>query len=460
MKNSHPKDTLMDEKELCLINNAQLKQMYKKPIPISKILVNTENPRFEPVNGQQAALDLMLEKAGKAVLNLAKDIAQHGLNPSKRLMVIEQKDGNFLPLEGNRRIVALKLLHNPDEATDKNFANKFKEFKKEFGAQLPNEVECVVFPDKESAFRWVNLEHTGRNKGVGVLSWDSTQRQRFIVQYADENNLNHDKVDATTLDRLTGTPFVREQIGINFPDGLLDLAKSKGHVLKNLRKIFAAMSDKDFKVGDIYTSTKSKSWIKDVLGVVEKEKSGVEQKPIDAKAKKDIFDGDWITHQLYSVYPKQNRVKAILKELKDINPKQKPNICGTALRVLLELAVYVFLKDNGKIKSIIDLERARVANENKKRRGKRALDKDWSPSFQRTLHYISSNEDIMTDPLERKTLKTFIGKKSNEPFLTELNQFTHNPDYEPGPDAITEIWNKLGKLIFRTILFKQDENNK
>ena len=66
----------------------------------------------------------------------------------------------------------------------------------------------------------------------------------------------------------------------------------------------------------------------------------------------------------------------------------------------------------------------------------------------------------MTDPLERKTLKTFIGKKSNEPFLTELNQFTHNPDYEPGPDAITEIWNKLGKLIFRTILFKQDENNK
>src|SRR3989338_6403831 len=143
MKNSHPKDTLMDEKELCLINNAQLKQMYKKPIPISKMLVNTENPRFEPVNGQQAALDLMLEKAGKAVLNLAKDIAQHGLNPSKRLMVIEQKDGNFLPLEGNRRIVALKLLHNPDEATDKNFANKFKEFKKEFGAQLPNEVECV-----------------------------------------------------------------------------------------------------------------------------------------------------------------------------------------------------------------------------------------------------------------------------------------------------------------------------
>ena len=448
--------------------------MDKKIIPISKILVNTENPRFEPVKNQQEALDLMLSKAGKAVLNLAKDIAQHGLNPSKRLMVVEMKDGNFLPLEGNRRIVALKLLHDPEQATDKSFGDKFREFKKEFGIQLPNEVECVVFPDRESAFRWVNLEHTGRNKGVGVLSWDSTQRQRFIAQYAgkkpsrsvqlfdfaDENNLRHEKVDATTLDRLTGTPFVREQIGINFPDGLLDLAKSKSHVLKNLRKMFAAMSNEDFKVGDVYTSAKSKSWIKEVLGVMDKERANAEPQLLDPKTKKDIFGGDWITHQLYSVYPKQNRVKAILKELKDINPKQKPNICGTSLRVLLELAVYVFLKDNNKIKSIISVERARIATENKKRGGKRVLDKDWSPSFQRTLAYISSNEDIMSDPLERKTLKTFIGKKSNEPFLAELNQFTHNPDYEPNSDMITEIWNKLGKLIFKTILFKQDENSK
>lgn len=447
--------------------------MDKRVIPISKILVNTENPRFEPVKDQQEALDLMLSKAGKAVLNLAKDIAQHGLNPSKRLMVIELGAGNFLPLEGNRRIVALKLLHDPEQATNKSFTEKFKEFKKEFGTQLPAEVECVVFPDKESAFRWVNLEHTGRNKGVGVLSWDSTQRQRFIAQYAgkkpsrsvqlfdfaDENNLEHDKVDATTLDRLTGTPFVREQVGINFPEGLLDLTKSKSHVLKNLRKVFTAMSEKDFKVGDVYTSAKSKTWIKEVLGI-DKEKSGIEQKPLDAKTKKDIFDGDWITHQLYSAYPKQNRIKAILKELKDLNPKQKPNICGTSLRVLLELAVYVFLKDAGKIKSIITLEKARIATENKKRGGKRVLDKDWSPSFQRTLDYISSNDEIMADPLERKALKTFIGKKSNEPFLTELNQFTHNPDYEPSPDTTTEIWNKLGKLIFKTILFKQNENSK
>jgi len=450
--------------------------MIKKTIPITKLLVNPENPRFEPVKNQTDAIDLMISKAGANVFNLAKDIAQHGLNPSKSLMVISAEDGQFLPLEGNRRVVALKLLHNPEQTTDQKISNKFKELKKEFGTQIPNEVECVVFPDKESAFRWVNLEHTGRNKGIGVLSWNSEQRQRFIAQYAgkkpsrpvqlfdfaNENNLKHDKVDATTLERLTSTPFIREQIGIAFPDGLLSLEKSKTQVIKNLKKVFTEMSKETFKVADVYTSEKSKTWIKNVLGITDKTKNGIseEDKAKIAKIKGEPLDGDWITNRLYSVYPKKNRVKAILNELKDLNPKLKPNVCASSLRVLLELAVYVFLNDNGWIKHIIDQEKSKFIKENKKRKNKKEWENDWSPNFQRTLDFMATNESVITDPLERKALKTFIGKKSAEPFLAELNQFTHNPDYEPSGDNVIEIWKKLGKLIFKTILYKQNGNSK
>lgn len=439
--------------------------MPKKPISIERLLVNPENPRFEPVKNQQAAIDLMLAEVGKEVLNLAEDIAKHGLNPSKSLMVVEIEKDHFLPLEGNRRVVALKLLHNPELAKDNKFVELFKTLKKEHGTQIPTQMECAIFPDKESAFRWVNLEHTGENKGVGVLRWDSEQRQRFIAQYAgkkpsrsiqlfdfaDQNNLNHEKVDSTTLDRIVTTPFVREQIGISFPQSLLDLEKPKNKVISNLRKIFAAMSKKEFKVGDVYTNTHRKDWIKNILGISDKNK-GAEETPQGAKAKGGPLDGDWITHQLYSAYPIKNRIKSILKELKDLNPKQKPNICATSLRVLLELAVYVFLKEKKKIKAMIDQKKQRVIEENKKRSNKREWDKDWSPNFQRTLDYMATEENIITDPLERKALKTFIGKKSNEPFLLELNQFIHNPDYEPSPEMVIEIWNKLGKLIFKTIL--------
>ena len=98
--------------------------------------------------------------------------------------------------------------------------------------------------------------------------------------------------------------------------------------------------------------------------------------------------------------------------------------------------------------------------ENKKRKVKKEWEKDWSPNFQRTLYFMATNESVISDPLERKALKTFIGKKSVEPFLAELNQFAHNPEYEPNEDNVIEIWNKLGKLIFKTILCKQNGNSK
>ncbi|MCX6807392.1 MAG: hypothetical protein NTZ80_01095 [Patescibacteria group bacterium] len=450
--------------------------MMKAIIPIAKLLVNPENPRFESVKNQADAIDLMISKAGANVFNLAKDIAQHGLNPSKSLMVIPAEDGQFLPLEGNRRVVALKLLHNPEQTTDQKISNKFKELKKEFGMQIPNEIDCAVFPDKESAFRWVNLEHTGRNKGVGILSWDSTQRQRFIAQYAgkkpsrlvqlfdfaNENSLKHECVDATTLERLTANPLVRGSIGITFPNGLLSLEKSKAQVVKNLRKVFTEMSRDAFKVADVYTSGKSQDWIKEVLGVVDKTKNVIseEEKGKATKIKGEPLDGDWIKNRLYSVYPKQNRVKSMLNELKDLNPRAKPNVCASSVRVLLELSVYVFLNDNGWIKHIIDQEKAKLIEDNKKRKIKREWEKDWSPNFQRMLDFMATNESIITESLERKALKLFIGKEGGKPFLAELNQFTHNPGYEPTGDNVVEIWKKLGKLVFKTILCKPNGNSK
>jgi ParB-like chromosome segregation protein Spo0J len=84
--------------------------MTKEMIPIEKLLVNPQNPRFEPVGNQEEAISMMLSEAEKKIINLAKDIAQYGLNPSKSLMVVKVDKGYYLPLEGNRRVTAIKLL--------------------------------------------------------------------------------------------------------------------------------------------------------------------------------------------------------------------------------------------------------------------------------------------------------------------------------------------------------------
>lgn len=443
--------------------------MEKRLISVANLQVNHENPRFEAVHSETSAIQMMMNEAGKSVLELAKDIAQHGMNPSKSLMVVETERGKFVPAEGNRRVAALKLLHDPTLVKDKKMSEKFTELKKDYGTQIPDSVECVIFPDKASAFRWVNLEHTGRNKGVGVLNWNNTQRSRFIAQYAgkklarsvqlfdfaDENKIKHENVDATTLDRLLATPFVREQIGIEFPDGVIDLAKSKAEVVKNVRKVFGEMSKKGFTVGQVYKSAQAKDWVKKILSFSPTAKEA-DLKPASSIPKKEALDGEWINGQLWRAYPKQNRVKKILEELKDIDPKQKPNVSAVSLRVLLELAVYVFLNDKGEIARLIAAEKVVLAAENTKRRkeskSERQWEKDWSPDFQRMLKHMSSEDALISDPMDRKALGVFVSKHSATPFLTELNQFIHNPGYEPRPENVLEIWDKLGKLIFRAIL--------
>ncbi len=109
--------------------------MIKKDIHISKFHLNPENPRFEPAKNQQEAIELMLREAGSEVFNLGADIALRGLNPSKRVMVVEQ-NGHFLPLEGNRRVLALTLLNNPDATSNGKYSKKFKDLAKKIRKYL------------------------------------------------------------------------------------------------------------------------------------------------------------------------------------------------------------------------------------------------------------------------------------------------------------------------------------
>lgn len=456
--------------------------MKKVTIPLSKIVVNPENPRFEPVKTERDAINLMLGEAGEKVFNLARDIVQHGQNPIKNILVVSIGGGKYMPLEGNRRVIAMKLLHDPELTNDVKFVERFRQLKKESGVLPAIEIDCVVSPDRESAYRWVNLEHTGENKGVGVVDWDAEQRERFVAQYtgkklsyavqvidfSKENNIKHGKIDTTTLDRLLGSPSIRKQIGIEFPEGLLKVSRSKTEILDNLGKILVAMSNKEFKVADVYDVERATAWISKVLagtgagtgdGKDEPTKSEDKKKTGKTKSKPDPLDGDWISNQLHAAYPANNRVKAILGELKGLNPATRPNVCATSLRVLLELAVYTFLWDNGGIQAIIAEEKKRLEADNRKRSTPRQWEKNWSPTFQRTLSYLSANEDLMKDPADRKALSTFLSKNTDQPFLTELNLFTHNPSYAPDPNAITDIWCKLGKLVFKCILQAKNEDS-
>ena len=87
-------------------------------IPLDKIKLDQENVRFgnDVAQNQREAIKLMLSapEDAKKLLRLAEHIAEHGLDPTELQLVTPDDDGNFIVLEGNRRLTALKLLQRPD----------------------------------------------------------------------------------------------------------------------------------------------------------------------------------------------------------------------------------------------------------------------------------------------------------------------------------------------------------
>lgn len=204
----------------------------KADIKLDDLLVNPENYRFDPVENQRDAMLVMLKSQKDKILNLARDIAQHGLSPMERLAVKEAEGGKYISLEGNRRLTVLKLMVNPDElAGDYQYRGVFEELNARYRDTLPTVVECAVFgsDEQEAADRWVNLKHTGENLGVGTVPWNSFSKRRFALRHKQEqsttlqvadllkaNGVDISGVLATNLERLLTTPQVRHALGFDF----------------------------------------------------------------------------------------------------------------------------------------------------------------------------------------------------------------------------------------------------
>ncbi|MCD5397162.1 MAG: hypothetical protein LRZ96_01055 [Candidatus Pacebacteria bacterium] len=75
----------------------------KKNINYQNLIVNPENYRFDPVDTQEQAIDLMLEKKGDEIFNLAKHILENGLDLTKDFRVLKRAKDKYLILDDNRK---------------------------------------------------------------------------------------------------------------------------------------------------------------------------------------------------------------------------------------------------------------------------------------------------------------------------------------------------------------------
>ncbi len=261
--------------------------MYKiQQISLPDLIVNTENYRFESLASQKEAIDRMIENQGIKIYNLAKHIIENGLNPNKIIQVSPSNSDKkkFIVLEGNRRVIALKLLYHPDlidESVEPGLKTKFKLLRETNKDKLTTKINCVVYDTPTEAEKWIKIEHTGENEGIGVVSWNKLQSDRFNEKVEGKSSAALKVVDLlqkspqvsqdirrqlhnlklSNLSRLLDDPDVRHFLGIEIDNDILHSTIPKEEVIKGLSQVVEDLLEPSFTVKEIYRKEDREDYI-------------------------------------------------------------------------------------------------------------------------------------------------------------------------------------------------------
>lgn len=122
---------------------------------ILDLVLDPENPRHESGKSRRAIIEYLVTK--ESVLGLAKDIAAEGLSPLENFGALRNADDDLVVVEGNRRLCALLLIHDPSLAPAKERPS-FEALNTDFDPGILS-IEVMVFDDEEQANLWIERKH-------------------------------------------------------------------------------------------------------------------------------------------------------------------------------------------------------------------------------------------------------------------------------------------------------------
>jgi hypothetical protein len=343
--------------------------------------MDVQNPRLPAVpQSQRDAVVEMAEGQGQRFLVLCRHIAQNGLNPSQRFMVIpDDPEGEMLNvLDGNRRLAALRVLENPELLAGKVSETTLRRLKDDAATYTPVvEVPCAVFRSGEEADLWILLMHQGELEGAGIVSWGNQQKARhrermgskephlqvldFVTTECKEElspavvkKIDSGKYPLSTLERVIQTAEVRKMLGIEVAGREVVTRHPKAEVLKGLKKVVDEIGSGAVKVGDLMNVDDRvryvKSFAKEDLpsrAAIGEKAAALTEAPEKVKPKsatsKDRPPGDArqkLIPASFTIQIPKSRINDIYHELKrKLNVDNVPNATGVLFRVFLEMSL-------------------------------------------------------------------------------------------------------------------------
>ncbi|MDP1803138.1 MAG: hypothetical protein Q8L81_17385 [Bacteroidota bacterium] len=442
-----------------------------KSIKLVNLTVNVENPRFEQVSNQREAINIMIEKQPEKIINLAKDIIESKmLNPGELIYVapIPKEKTKFNVLEGNRRITSLKLLSNLEGFVEKDtpFWKKFKPLSDLYKKNPITEINCVIFNNPDDANKWIELRHTGENEGVGIVRWETQEKERFeekvkgtsslALQVLDflknEKSVSPDvkaklkKVPSTNLIRIITDKNVQKAFDYSIKNKHIQTQLPAKEIAKPFSKMVLDLADKKIKVSDIYTESDRENYLlknfsKSDIPNKDKKTASIweltnpaitkddgKQSPKYKVASKILplsTDRDTLIPKRFLIKISDNKSNKIYKELRLIDVDFCENAAAVLFRVFIELSIDAFIS----FKKIQGVKKMSPLKE----------------KAEKVIHFMESTMQINDHILTR--IRTDINNKNSVLSIETFNAYVHNKHFTAIPKDLKTQWDDIEKLI-------------
>jgi hypothetical protein len=448
--------------------------MPAKSLKVDSLELDLENPRITLATDQRDAMQKIITEQKVQLVNLAENIAAKGLNPMNRFLVMRSgRAGKFIVLEGNRRILAIKILKNPHllvslQMTDA-LRKRFQAAAKNFDIKKVEPLDCHEVADRAEGNEWIRQRHMGRDAGRGIVDWTSIASSRFrgrdpalqaldfVLEHAGLTDEQKEQITGkfplTTLDRLLSTPSVRAEIGFEVEKGKLTTELPAEEAIKPLKRIVLDLSEKKVTVTDLKLVKQQDDYIAKMKAA---DRPNLKMKTGTRAAIESITDKDFKPVAAPSsrrakaarpaarthIVPKGCRlnvtvpkIAGIYGELTSLLLSKHVHAIGVLLRVFLEMSVDAYLVNTAGL----------LLTFNEPRSG-RDVDKKLKMKVEEAIDHMVNNG---ADDKDFKGVRTAMCDVHNPFSIETLHAYIHNRFFTPVDTHLTTAWDNSQPLFER-----------
>lgn len=408
-------------------------------VAVADLLLDEQNPRLaEPNQGQGSTIKAMAGSQGNRLLVLAADIVNHGLDPSD-LFIVMKENQRYIVLDGNRRATALKALASPAVVKSAVAPNVYEGLRLLHRRYTSIEsVFCNIVADRAAANHWIEIKHTGFNRGAGPIRWGSdegarfksrtggavpieTQALDFLQQRGDIDETFRSRVLTTTFRRLLGTPKVRAKLGVGWQKGNILIVGEENAVAKALRYVANDLAEGNVTVRNLMG-------LEDRIRYAESLPADVvvgpaaPAEPPRRRRRRAPRTRDSLIPNVAALNVTDHRIQSIEGELRILSLLKHPNAVSVLFRVFLELSVDAYI------------DRAGLSNVNERSK----LGVKLSAVTNDLIAKGRLTKQQAVGARQAAQQGSYLG-----PSITVMHQYVHNPNMFPAPADLRASWDNL-----------------